>query len=117
MKVRNYREVEVETIESLPGVTIRWVISEKEGAPHFAMRVFEVEPGAACPFHTHPWEHEVFILDGKGLAKGESSEVPLRERDVIFIPPDEKHQLVNDGDTILRFICLVPLVNGKRPQI
>lgn len=115
MKVRNYREVEAEPAEGVPGITVRWVISEKEGAPNFAMRVFEVEPGAATPFHTHAWEHEVFVLAGTGLAKSEKGEEPLREGDTIFIPPDEKHQLVNNGDSVLRFICLVPLKNGQRP--
>lgn len=109
MKVRNYREVEAEPAEGMPGVTVRWVISEKEGAPNFAMRIFEVEAGAASPFHTHPWEHESFILAGEGHLRGKEGEIPFREGDVIFIPPDEKHQFVNDGDSILRFICLIPL--------
>jgi len=104
MKVRNYREVEAEPAEGMPGVTVRWVISEKEGAPNFAMRIFEVEPGAETPFHVHPWEHEVFILAGTGLARSEEGEVPIQEGDTVFIPPNERHQFINNGDAVLRFI-------------
>ncbi|MEW6189468.1 MAG: cupin domain-containing protein [Actinomycetota bacterium] len=109
MKIRNYREVEAETIEGLPGVTIRWVIGEVDGAPNFAMRIFEVEPGKSTPFHTHDWEHEIFILSGRGVVQMEEEEKPINEEDAIYIPPGEKHALINRGDSLLRFICLVPI--------
>jgi quercetin dioxygenase-like cupin family protein len=109
MIVKNYRQVTPESAEEAPGVTVRWVISEKDGAPNFAMRVFEVEPGAASPFHTHSWEHEVFILAGSGFVRDEDSQTPFGEGDVVFVAPQEKHQFVNDGDITLRFICVIPL--------
>ena len=109
MIVKNYRQVTPEPALESPGVTVRWVISEKDGAPNFAMRVFEVETGAASPFHTHPWEHEAFILAGKGHLRTEDGETPFREGDAIFVAPEEKHQFVNDGDATLRFICVIPL--------
>lgn len=109
MIVKNYRQVEPEDFEDVPGVTVRWMITDKDGAPNFALRVFEVEPGAASPFHTHPWEHEAFILAGKGHLRAVDGETPFREGDAVFVAPGEKHQFVNDGDTVLRFICLIPL--------
>ncbi len=109
MIVKNCRQVRPEPAAEAPGVTVRWVISERDGAPNFAMRVFEVEPGAASPFHTHAWEHEAFILAGKGHVRAEDGETPFQEGDAIFVAPEEKHQFVNDGDTVLRFICVVPL--------
>ncbi len=109
MLVKNYRQVRPEPALEAPGVTVRWVISGKDGAPNFAMRVFEVEPGAASPFHTHPWEHEVYILDGKGYVRGKDDKMPFSEGDVVFVAPNEKHQFVNDGDSVLRFICVIPL--------
>ncbi len=65
MRVNHYTDTPAESA-GVPGVTVRWVIRESDGAPHFAMRVFEVEPGKASPFHTHGWEHEVFVLSGRG---------------------------------------------------
>ena len=39
------------------GAVMREVITDKDGAPNFAMRVIEVKPGATTPSHSHNWEH------------------------------------------------------------
>lgn len=108
MKVQHYTDVPAEKVEGVPGVTVRWVISEKDGAPHFAMRVFDVEPGHATPFHTHWNEHEVFVLSGRGVVRDESGEIPLSHGNTVFVPGDEVHQFINTGPDVFRFICLVP---------
>ncbi|HEY5765719.1 MAG TPA: cupin domain-containing protein, partial [Candidatus Deferrimicrobiaceae bacterium] len=51
------------------GVTIRVLMGENVGAPTFTMRHFEVAPGGSTPYHSHPWEHEVYVLSGKGIAR------------------------------------------------
>jgi quercetin dioxygenase-like cupin family protein len=108
MIVRDFKEVEEKQSEDAQGVTLRWVIAKEDGAPHFAMRVIEVQKGCATPFHTHQWEHEVFVLAGKGVVKGKEGERPIREGAVVFVPGNETHQFVNTGDGVLRFICLIP---------
>jgi quercetin dioxygenase-like cupin family protein len=90
------------------GVSLRVVIGEEEGAPTFVMRVFDVEPGASSPRHSHDWEHEVFILSGKGRVYGGGREVDLSPGCTVFVPPMEEHQFSNTGEEVLRFICLIP---------
>ncbi len=110
MKVRNYKVMEAsEVTESgAVGVTIRWLISEKDGAPHFAMRLFEVKPDGYTPFHNHQWEHEVFVLQGKGSLVLEDKAVPLNPGDAVFVPGGESHQFKNASAEKLIFLCLVP---------
>jgi len=108
VKVCNYLDVEL--IQELPGVIKREVITADDGAPNFCMRVFEVEPGSSTPHHSHQWEHEVFILSGRGVAVGEQGETQIAKDTVVFIPPDEKHCFINKGNEPLRFICVIPLV-------
>ena len=108
MIVRDYREVEVKEAEGLNGVSVRWVIAKDDGAPHFAMRVFDVQPGSSTPHHKHWWEHEVFVLGGKGVVRGKEGERSIQEGSVVFIPGEELHQFVNTGTEVLRFLCLVP---------
>ena len=108
MIVRDYREVESKPSDGVEGVSLRWVIAKDDGAPNFAMRVIDVQPGCATPHHEHAWEHEVFVLGGKGVVKGKDGERPLQEGSVVFVPGNEKHQFVNTGDGVLRFICLIP---------
>jgi quercetin dioxygenase-like cupin family protein len=111
MKVLHYDELTPNpvTMEGAQGVTIRWLIAKEDGAPHFAMRLFEVTPGGHTPLHTHETEHEVFILEGEGTVWKEGKEVPMAAGTVVFVPPGEKHRFMNKGDGVLKFICMVPV--------
>ncbi len=108
MQVKHFTDTTPSAVSGAPGVTVRWVITEADGAPHFAMRIFEVEPGQSTEHHTHWWEHEIFVLSGAGHVRSEQGDHPLREGSVALIPGNEKHQIVNDGADVLRFICLIP---------
>ena len=109
MKVSKY--LDTRPTQELPGVVKREVVNADDGAPNFCMRVFEVEPGNSTPSHSHPWEHEAYVLDGKGVVKGEQGETQIARDSVIYIPPDEQHCFVNNGTEILRFICVIPFVS------
>jgi len=110
MKIFRYQNVEAkEAEEGASKLRVRWLITKEMGAPNFAMRLFEMEPRGYSPFHSHPWEHEVFILEGEGVVVSEEGEKKFRAGDVIFILPNEKHQLKNNGEKTVRFLCLVPI--------
>jgi len=110
MKKAHYTEIEPEEVSGAgtTGVTVRWVISEKDGAENFFMRVFDLEPGGCTPRHSHAWEHEVFVLEGQGQAFLEGQEMPCTQGEVIFVEPNEEHQFRNTSDKSLKFICLIP---------
>jgi quercetin dioxygenase-like cupin family protein len=95
------------------GVSVRWVISRRDGAPNFAMRVIEIEAGGATPHHDHWNEHEVYILEGEGVVKSADGDRELVPGDVIYVAPDEIHQFVNTGSEPFKFICVVPLDEKK----
>ena len=109
MKVSHY--LDAKPIPELPGVVKREVITDKDGAPHFCMRVFDVEPGSSTPYHSHQWEHEMFVLSGNGAAVSEEGETPIARESVVFVPPNEKHCFANKGDEVLRMICVIPLLS------
>ena len=109
MKIEHFTDTVAEAVEGVPGVTVRWVVGEKDGAPNFAMRVFEVEPGHSTPYHKHAWEHEVFVLAGEGVVRREQGTVPIGSGSVVFVPGMEMHQFSSRDDTALRFICVVPV--------
>jgi len=110
VKIFHYNEVKAEEApeEGASKLKVRWLITRDMGAPNFAMRLFEIEPGGHSPLHTHPWEHEVFILEGEGIVVGANEERRFKPGDVVFIPPNEKHQFKNDGKKTVKFLCLVP---------
>ena len=108
MKIKHWTDVPEQQAEGLEGVTVRWVINDVDGAPHFAMRVFDVQPGYSTPYHNHWWEHEVYVLDGEGVAVTEKGDVSISSGTVILVEGNEMHQFRNTGESVLRFICLIP---------
>lgn len=96
------------TMPGAVGCRVRWLVDETDGAPNFAMRQFEVAPGGFTPRHSHPYEHEVYVLDGAGeIFEGDVAR-PLRPGTVVYVAPDEIHQFRNTGPTPLKFLCFVP---------
>ena len=111
MEIKNYCEVKPEKVNDhgASGATIRWVITEKEGAANFAMRVFEIDPEGMTPFHNHPWEHEIFVFGGNGKVVLKEKEIACKKGDAIFIPPGEDHRFKNNSSEKLELICLIPI--------
>jgi quercetin dioxygenase-like cupin family protein len=110
MKVHHYEHVQQNPVDmpGAQGCAIRWLVGEEQGAPNFAMRQFEVAVGGHTPQHTHPYEHEVFVLEGQGVVLAGDVPHPLRSGDVVYVRPAELHQFRNTGNTPLKFLCLVP---------
>lgn len=109
MDVKRSLEVSAEPVEGVAGVTVRWLWAAPDGAPTFALRLFEVEPGAATPHHSHAHEHEVYILSGQGLLRGKSEQRSLGPGDTVLVLPHDDHQFINAGSEPLRFLCAIPL--------
>ena len=111
MRVVNSAEVAAQPVEEggARGTTVRWLIARPEGAPNFAMRLFELAPGGSTPLHEHPWEHEVFILEGEVEVVQESGPTPVSPGDAVLLLPGERHQFRNTGDAPARMLCMIPL--------
>ncbi len=113
MKIVHFDQVVNEPVnaEGAAGTMIRWLISQKDGAPNFALRMFEVQPGGHTPFHDHAWEHEVYVLEGEGVLQTERGELPFAANDVIYVDPEMRHAFKNTGSGIMKFLCIVPHEN------
>ena len=110
MKIKVAEEVPAQAVDvdGAEGVQIRLLIHEAEGAPNFHMRQFSVAPGGHTPRHTHPWEHEVYVLAGSGEVVSADGATPLSPGKCVYVAPDEVHQFRNTGDGELEFLCLIP---------
>jgi quercetin dioxygenase-like cupin family protein len=102
MEVKRSTSVEAKPVEGVQGVTVRWLWSASEGAPTFALRLFEVEPGASTPYNSHTHEHEVYILSGQGFLRGKSQEHALGPDDTALLLHYEEHQFINHTGHIHR---------------
>jgi quercetin dioxygenase-like cupin family protein len=106
----HYDQVPAEqtTAAGAAGVRVRWLISAEDGAPNFCMRRFEVEPGGRTPHHSHSWEHEIYVLEGKGILHCEGREHPFQPGDVVYLAPEEEHYFAADEESGAVFLCLIP---------
>jgi quercetin dioxygenase-like cupin family protein len=102
-------------MEGASGCTVRWLVGKDDGAPNFAMREFAIAPGGHTPRHSHPYEHEIYVLEGEGVVVEGMSEHPLRAGDVVYVAPDDIHQFRNTGQAPMRFLCLVPHIPPGTP--
>jgi quercetin dioxygenase-like cupin family protein len=106
MRIISYREVEAKEAEGSSKLKIRWL--NTEGSRNFAVRHIEIEPDGYSPYHSHPWEHEIFVLEGNGTAVGEKGVESISGGDLISIPGGEIHQIKNTGKSALEILCMIP---------
>jgi quercetin dioxygenase-like cupin family protein len=96
------------TMEGAAGCRVRWLVGEADQAANFAMRQFELAPGGHTPHHFHPYEHEIYVLEGEGAIIDAGVERPLRPGDVVYVAPDDTHQFKNTGSAPFKMLCLIP---------
>ncbi len=85
-------------------------ISGTDGSPVFCFRVFTIDPDGHTPYHTHPFEHLNYVIEGRGaLVKENGEERELKKGDFALVLPDEKHRYRNTSATeSMIMICAVP---------
>ncbi|PIS28875.1 MAG: hypothetical protein COT43_05445 [Candidatus Marinimicrobia bacterium CG08_land_8_20_14_0_20_45_22] len=110
MIIKTLNDVPIEKVDGIGilGVTKQVLLSQADGTLNFAMRRFEIEPGGFSFYHTHDFEHEIYILSGNGVMRGEGSETPIHQDMAVLVKPNEIHQVINRGQTKLIFICVIP---------
>ncbi|MEA3309954.1 MAG: cupin domain-containing protein [Chloroflexota bacterium] len=106
MLVKESVAVPLEAVQA--GIGIRWLLRQADGAPNFAMRLIEIEPGVVFKMHQHPYEHEIYVLTGEGVVVGVAGEQRMSPGVALLVLPDELHGYRNVGAETLKFICVIP---------
>ncbi|MGV9141906.1 MAG: cupin domain-containing protein [Promethearchaeota archaeon] len=110
---KNFNDVKekVVTKANAEKTTIRWLITKDDGAEKMATRRFKIEPDGKIDLHDHPEEHHIYILHGEGTFLRENkTSIIGKAGDVIFIPSNEKHGMMNSGSVPLVFLCVIPYI-------
>jgi len=56
--------------------------------------------------HKHPQKEVYIFMRGKGTMQVEGKKISVKERDVVFIPPNAMHTAWNDDEEDLEFILV-----------
>jgi quercetin dioxygenase-like cupin family protein len=106
--VKRGADVSYEPVDAAAGLSKGVLLDESDGAPTFALRRFELAPGAAVPRHTNAVEHEQYVLAGEYVVGIGDEEHAVAPGDALLIPAGVEHWYRNDGDEPGAFLCAVP---------
>ena len=106
--VKRGDEITYEPVGAAEGLSKGVLLDESDGAPNFAMRRFELAPGAAVPRHTNAVEHEQYVLAGEYVVGIGDEEHVVSPGDALLIPAGVEHWYRNEGDEPGAFVCVVP---------
>ena len=72
------------------------------------------EPGARTAWHTHPLGQTLIVTAGSGLAQRWGGPIePIRQGDVVWFPPGEKHWHGATATTAMTHIAIQEQLDGK----
>jgi len=101
-------EIDYDSVDAAEGMRKGVLIDDSDGAPHFAIRRFELDAGAEVPEHTNEIEHEQYVLAGEYVVGIGDEEYTVSAGDSLLIPAGIVHWYRNEGDQLGAFICAVP---------
>ena len=115
MKHFYHAEAPLEEISSSAvGARRRWLVDADMGTPNFTVAEVEVNPGGNTLHHSHPYEHAMFVLEGTGEVVESTGTSPLMPWEVVYIAPNEIHQIRNTGGKTLKFLSIEPMKKEEK---
>ena len=111
MKIRHYDEPEEQEVTKANSTktTIRWLVTKEDGSDFASLRRFEIQVGGQIGLHDHPEDHHYYVLEGEAeLIKEDGLKIGIQKDDIVYIPPNEKHGIINTGDGPFIFLCVIP---------
>jgi quercetin dioxygenase-like cupin family protein len=73
------------------------MITLDDKPPTCTLTYSQIPPGGTSSHHIHPWEHEVYIIEGSGTLFCDGKEYPVKAGDAMYIPPNVDHYTLNNG--------------------
>jgi uncharacterized cupin superfamily protein len=108
--VVNIDEVEANTMEKGKHRVSARRLGPQAGNAQLGATLTEVPPGAiSFPLHYHCMNEEaIYVVSGTGTARIGNERISVRPGDWIALPvgPEHAHQMINDGDVPLVYLCV-----------
>jgi quercetin dioxygenase-like cupin family protein len=86
------------------GVKVQELVGEGQGSKRFNLRMYTVAKGGHTNVDQHEYEHQLYVLKGRGVLKKKGGDVFMRTGDAVFIPANSQHQFVNEYDEPLIYL-------------
>ncbi|EKD27373.1 MAG: 3'-5' exonuclease [uncultured bacterium] len=108
----NWKDVETKEYktagDSFKNVIKRSLIDDSYNKLDYELRYFEIAKGGYSCLEKHKHTHTLIILRGKGIVTIGKDRYDANPNDIFYIPPDQSHQLTQEGAEPLGYYCIVP---------
>ena len=85
----------------------RYIVKDNAFLNNLIVSSTDLKPGKSTSGHKHPGQEEVYnFVKGSGKMKIDDSTFAVKEGDVILIEDGQFHQVINDSDENLYFVCV-----------
>ena len=98
-------------ILDIGGITVkdddRYIVKDNSLLKNLVLSSTDLKPGKSTSGHKHPGQEEVYnFVKGSGLMKIDDNTFAVSEGDVILIEDGQFHQVINNSDQNLYFVCV-----------
>ena len=85
----------------------RYVVKDNSMLNNLIVSSTDLKPGKSTSGHSHPGQEEVYnFVKGSGHMKVDEDIFPVNEGDVILIEDGKFHQVINNTEENLYFVCV-----------
>mgnify|MGYP001354550794 CR=1 FL=1 len=85
----------------------RYVVKDNSALKNLIVSSTDLKPGKSTSGHSHAGQEEVYnFVKGSGQMKVDEDVFPVTEGDVILIEDGKFHQVINNSEENLYFVCV-----------
>ena len=85
----------------------RYVVKDNSALKNLIVSSTDLKPGKSTSGHSHAGQEEVYnFVKGSGQMKVDEDIFPVTEGDVILIEDGKFHQVINNSEVNLYFVCV-----------
>lgn len=83
--------------------TFKYLVNHEVGCRN-ATQFIGVIPASKAPFHTHPYEEVIYIVEGAGVIHVGDASIPVSAGSSIYLPPELRHCIENPNPQPIRLL-------------
>tara|TARA_Y100001970_G_scaffold22173_1_gene25533 strand:+ start:5473 stop:5802 length:330 start_codon:yes stop_codon:yes gene_type:complete len=85
----------------------RYIVKDNDSLNNLVVSSTDLKPGKSTSGHKHAGQEEVYnFVKGEGKMKVDEDIFSVKEGDVILIEDGKFHQVINDSNKNLYFVCV-----------
>src|SRR6185437_11343862 len=80
-------------------------VADDEGN-HIGIDKIELEAGAGFQLHTHPGQHILYVLAGKGILQIDGRRLPMKKGDTFYVPAELPHAMKATENSFMNVLAI-----------